>query len=221
MESQEWSVKNQSLLKASHKWDTGTFRGISLGWQITREDCSVFDCVCPWDVNRWQNICAPRCVGGGDGSCGLYNSHRTNDIYTQRIVGLPVVKHCISKKMSINGYSVRMLCWLLSDSLLSILFSTKASFLYEVTSTSSSTRGCVSGGVGLTMLILHRGLQDQIMFFKLLLNGVLCKLYTIGLMHELKVTSRIPSWSAGEPAVTWELNWSRRNMTLFGIHVKM
>lgn len=127
------TVKSQSVsfsfLKASHKWETGTFRGISLGWQITREDCSVFNCVCPWDVNRWQNICAPYCVGEGDGSCRLYKSHRTNYIYTQRIVGLPVVKHCISKEMSISGYSVRMLCWLLSDSLLSILFSTKASFL--------------------------------------------------------------------------------------------
>ena len=99
----------------------------------------------------------------------------------------------ISIEINFNSYSVRMLCWLLSDCLLSSLFSTKASFLYDVTSTSSSTRGCVSVGVGLTIFRLHRGLKVQIMFFKLLLNGVLCRLYTTGLMHELKVTSRIAS----------------------------
>ena len=69
--------------------------------------------------------------------------------------------------------------------------------------------------------ILHRGLQDQIMFFKLLLNWLLCKLYAIGLMHELKVISRISSWSAGESGVTCELNQIRRNMTVIGMHVMM
>ena len=118
-------------------------------------------------------------------------------------------------------YWLWIVWWLLSDSLLSILFSTKASFLHDVTSMSVSILWRVRGPAGTTAVLVQRGLRHCTMFFKLLLNGVLCKLYTIGLMHELKVISRIPSWSAGESRVTCELNWSRRNMTLFGIHVKM
>ena len=47
-----------------------------------------------------------------------------------------------------------------------------------MSSTKASTYGRVMGGFGVTMFILHRGSQDQVMFFKLLLNGVLCKLYS-------------------------------------------
>ena len=33
-----------SLFETSHKYDTLTLHGISLGWHNTCEDCSVFDC---------------------------------------------------------------------------------------------------------------------------------------------------------------------------------
>ena len=67
------SVQSRSLF-------TQTFRAISLGWKIAREDCSVFDCVCPEYVYRCRNICAPQYEVGGDGSSSLYNLHHTNNV---------------------------------------------------------------------------------------------------------------------------------------------
>ena len=94
---------------------------------------------------------------------------------------------------------------LLSDDLLSILFSTKASFLYDVSWSSLSTRCEVSAVFSTTRFLLQSGRPHHSKVFKLLLNGTPCKLFTIGLKQELNIRSRITCWTTGQ---SFSTNWT-------------
>ena len=63
----------------------------------------------------------------------------------------------------------------------------------------------VSAVIGTTRFLLPSGRPHHSKVFNLLLNGTPCKLYTIGLMQELNIRSRITCWTTGQ---SFSTNWT-------------